>query len=247
VSGVVFGGTLERMLMKLSLIQAPPLTTQQRQLPIARNVAMAGAVVGVIIGCALGATTLLLVDLEARDRIQRAVQLREIVNDMIADAAASGSNGNTKSDGNTTAAAATAGGGFQSCTSCTVYIEDDSHDITLTDLSSSSSSSSSSTSDDNTKNKNSNNNESLTTLKLMKQADTEIVRQCAENRRVDLSSDRHLLFAPVMKRKAGNAVTDGEVMAVVAASSSGEFNEQDLVTAQVMARHIAIFLDRLAD
>jgi hypothetical protein len=85
VSGVVFGGTLERFLTRMRLIQAPELTTAQRQLPLCRNVAMLGAVLGVITGCALGATTLLLVDLEARERIHRATQLRDIVADMMED------------------------------------------------------------------------------------------------------------------------------------------------------------------
>jgi hypothetical protein len=85
VSGVVFGGTLERVLSRMGLIPAPTLTNAQRQLSICKNVSMAGAVVGVIIGCALGACTLLLVDLDARHRIERAQQLREIVTDMISD------------------------------------------------------------------------------------------------------------------------------------------------------------------
>lgn len=82
VSGVVFGGSLERLLTRLSLIQPPALTTAQRQLPLCRNVSMAGAVVGVIVGCALGALTLLLVDLEVRERQERTQKLRDIVTDM---------------------------------------------------------------------------------------------------------------------------------------------------------------------
>lgn len=83
VSGVVFGGSLERLLIRLNFIQTPALSQQQRQLPICRNIAMLGAVLGVICGCALGATTLMFVDLEARDRIRHAHQLREIVSDMV--------------------------------------------------------------------------------------------------------------------------------------------------------------------
>lgn len=82
VCGVVFGGSLERFLTRMNLIANPGLTTAQRQLPICRNVSMAGAVLGVICGCLMGATTLLLVDLDARDRIDRATKLREIVTDM---------------------------------------------------------------------------------------------------------------------------------------------------------------------
>jgi hypothetical protein len=83
VSGVVFGGSLERFLTKARWITPPQLTPAQRQLPICRNVIMLGAVVGVIFGCALGATTLLLVDLDARDRVERAKQLKNIVEDMM--------------------------------------------------------------------------------------------------------------------------------------------------------------------
>jgi len=91
VSGVVFGGALERVLHKARFIENPPLTTAQRQLAISRNVSMFGAVVGVVIGCALGATSLLFVDLTVRERIQHAIMLREVVNDMITAAAANGS------------------------------------------------------------------------------------------------------------------------------------------------------------
>ena len=220
---MVFGGALERLMTRMKLIRTPPLSTQQRQLPIARNVAMVGAVIGVIIGCALGATTLLFVDLEARDRIQRAVHLRDVVNDMIADAIRTGgSNGGAHT------------GGFRAsnaCKSCTVYIADASHDITLTELSSSPH----------------DNKDSIAQLKLMKDAETDVVRQCAENRRPTLSADRRVLYAPVVKRTTDKGA--GEVMAVVEfqSSLSEGFCDEDIVTAQVMARHLAIFMDRLAD
>jgi hypothetical protein len=84
-TGVIFGGTLERFLTRMSFIKQPNLSSAQRQLGVCRNVSMAGAVVGVIVGCTLGAMTLLLVDLEARHRIERANKLREIVTDMISD------------------------------------------------------------------------------------------------------------------------------------------------------------------
>lgn len=83
VSGVVFGGSLERWMTQARWITPPQLTLLQRQLPICRNVSLLGAVVGVICGCALGATTLLWVDLEARDRVKRAQQLKNIVQDMM--------------------------------------------------------------------------------------------------------------------------------------------------------------------
>ena len=237
VSGVIFGGTLERMLTKLSLIQTPPLTTQQRQLPVSRNVAMAGAVVGVIIGCALGATTLLFVDLEARDRIQRAGQLRDIVNDMIAlqpQPKYNNNNNNNSDDEYVTSA----GGGFRtSCSRCTVYIADDSNDITLTN-------------NNNNNNNSSNSTTTTTRLKLMKEADSPSVRQSAESARFILSSDRNVLYVPVMSSKQTTAsVGNKEVLAVVAlyAANQAGFVEEDVVAAQIMARHIAIFMNRLSD
>jgi hypothetical protein len=104
VSGVVFGGTLERFLHRTKLIENPLLTTAQRQLAICRNVSMFGAIVGVTIGCALGALSLLFVDLDKRERIQHAVMLREIVDDMIAE-----------QEGN-----------HFECQSCVIYVEHES-------------------------------------------------------------------------------------------------------------------------
>jgi len=243
------------------------MTPQQRQLPVARNVAMLGAVVGVVIGCALGATTLLLVDLEARDRIQRATQLRDIVNDMIATTSTA-----TTATSTATTSASTASdgvdGGFQTpCTSCTVYIADDSNDITLTD--DSNANSKKKTNDYNNKES----SHSLTTLKLMKEASSaderSRVRHCADTGRTIVGTDRRVLYVPVIKREAGSA---GETVAVVAfqaggggggaaaaaaagssssssssASNSEGFTDEDVVAAKVMARHIAIFMDRFTD
>jgi len=83
VSGVVFGGSLERLFTRLNLIKDPALSAAQRQLPLCRNIAMLGAVLGVMCGCGLGACTLLFMDLDSRERIQRAAQLQEILDDMI--------------------------------------------------------------------------------------------------------------------------------------------------------------------
>lgn len=60
VSGVLFGGVLERILSKLKYASPPPLTTSQRALPISRCVKTAGAAIGVFAGCLLGASTLFL-------------------------------------------------------------------------------------------------------------------------------------------------------------------------------------------
>ena len=63
----MFGGALEGFLTRVGLAPQSNLTTAQRQLTICRRVGMSGAVLGVIFGCALGATSLLLLDLERHD------------------------------------------------------------------------------------------------------------------------------------------------------------------------------------
>lgn len=86
VSGVIFGGSLERFLHRYKLIQASSLTTAQRALPLCRNVALLGAVCGVALGCGLGASCLLFMDLEARQRAEQAIQLQAVLNDMMMEA-----------------------------------------------------------------------------------------------------------------------------------------------------------------
>lgn len=86
VSGVIFGGSLERFLHRYKLIQASSLTTAQRALPLCRNVALFGAVCGVALGCGLGASCLLFMDLEARQRAEQAIQLQAVLNDMMMEA-----------------------------------------------------------------------------------------------------------------------------------------------------------------
>jgi hypothetical protein len=83
VSGVLFGGTLETFLNRwMPNPVATRLSMAQRQLPASRYASLAGAVLGVTVGCILGATTLFFVDLDARDRIQRAQQFKQVLADM---------------------------------------------------------------------------------------------------------------------------------------------------------------------
>ena len=84
VSGVLFGGTVERICEQLRIVKPSQLTQAQRALPLCRNVAMAGSVLGIIVGCMLGASSLLFVDLEAHDRQRRALELKDIVGSMVA-------------------------------------------------------------------------------------------------------------------------------------------------------------------
>ena len=83
VSGVLFGGTLETFINRwMPNPVAASLSVAQRQSMWGRYASLAGAVIGVTIGCALGATTLFFVDLDARDRIQRAGQFKQVLTDM---------------------------------------------------------------------------------------------------------------------------------------------------------------------
>lgn len=265
VSGVLFGGALERLLCRLSLIRAPCLTTAQRQLAVCRNVSMLGAVVGVIVGCALGATTLLAVDLEARNRIERAVRLREIVNDMISVNHHCATPFDSSSSTAAASASANAPSSFQ-CDSCTVYVVS-TKDLTLPVVVTAND-------DENSKKTE---KQWKTVLKAISDAgdDDDVrmaaVRQCADSRAIVVTDERRSLYAPLVKRNAES--NEDEVMAVVAfchgtatssssssSSSSngttnnsnssggdGGFSDEDVLTARVMARHIAIFMDRLAN
>jgi Transmembrane protein 65 len=217
VSGVVFGGALERFLTtRTSWLPAPNLTAVQRQLPLCRNVAMAGAVCGVILGCALGATTLLAVDLEARHRIERAQRLRDIVQDMI---------------GSSSAGSVGVEVDRPFCDACTVHIVS-TKDLTLPDQAESSQSSRTVT---------------LQDLTVGTPDERAAVQRCIQSRTIAVHDG--VLYAPVLRGDT--------VMAVVAFSNLHDRNEADeerffpqeadVVTARVMARHIAIFMDRLAE
>mmetsp|Transcript_17140 Transcript_17140/g.26535 ORF Transcript_17140/g.26535 Transcript_17140/m.26535 type:complete len:430 (+) Transcript_17140:173-1462(+) len=85
VSGVIFGGTLERFLTNMNLLKASNLTLAQRQLPICKNVAMSGAVLGVMLGCCLGASSLMFIDTEIHERQKRAIELKSMLDTMLSD------------------------------------------------------------------------------------------------------------------------------------------------------------------
>ena len=258
VSGVVFGGALERFLTSnTSWLRTPNITQLQRQLPICRNVAMLGAIVGVIIGCAIGATSLLFVDLEARNRMERAQRLREIVHDMISiaspDATTSGMTSQEESPSDQ----------VFSCDSCTVYVVS-TKDLTLptdhnsnlwkVDLKDISSSVHAAT-----------NNQSNSNNVAVDNNEDEIqsIQRCIASRSIVVSDDRRIMYAPLLKRGSTNhssttPASKDDIMAVVAfrhgivdingsrndSSTSGYYSEEDVITARVMARHIAIFMDR---
>jgi len=75
--GVVFGGTIEALALRLGL-PLPGLTDGQLRLGLVKRVSTCGSALGVIIGCCLGMVNLLMVDLEATERAKKAEELRSI-------------------------------------------------------------------------------------------------------------------------------------------------------------------------
>lgn len=78
VSGVCFGGTMESFALKLGL-ETPLLTSSQRSLTICRMTRNAGAAFGVTIGCLLGMSSLLFMDLEYAERQKKRKSLDSIL------------------------------------------------------------------------------------------------------------------------------------------------------------------------
>jgi hypothetical protein len=80
VSGVLFGGTLDRMMSPW--VKPANLTAAQQRLALVPRLRLAGAVVGVIVGCCLGASSLLFVpgDESQKDQL---LQLQGILHDML--------------------------------------------------------------------------------------------------------------------------------------------------------------------
>ncbi|CAD7959476.1 unnamed protein product [Amoebophrya sp. A25] len=77
VSGVCFGGVVDAFCLKLGL-PVPQLTSAQRTLPLVKRWSTFGAVCGVIVGCTLGMTSLLFMDLEAAERAKKNQELDTI-------------------------------------------------------------------------------------------------------------------------------------------------------------------------
>jgi hypothetical protein len=75
-SGVVFGGMVESA--SRFFIMPPEFSSAQASLRIVQATGTAGAAVGVVIGCLLGMTNLLFMDLEEAERLKRMAELEEI-------------------------------------------------------------------------------------------------------------------------------------------------------------------------
>ena len=84
VSGVTFGNTIEKLTSPY--VKPPLLSEMQRQLPVVSRLRLLGAVSGVMLGCMLGATSLLLLpqDSEKEKSIQQQMeQLGHVVYDLL--------------------------------------------------------------------------------------------------------------------------------------------------------------------
>lgn len=83
-TGVLCGGTIEAMAMKLGL-PLPGLTDGQRALFVVKRVSTLGSVCGVIIGCLIGMCNLFIVDLNATERAKKAEELKSIMKTVMDD------------------------------------------------------------------------------------------------------------------------------------------------------------------
>lgn len=82
--GVTFGGAIEAFCLKLGL-PLPGLTDAQQRLGITKRVSTFGGVCGVIVGCLIGMTNLLVIDLQAAERAKKAKELESIMKTVMED------------------------------------------------------------------------------------------------------------------------------------------------------------------
>lgn len=78
LSGVMFGGTVEAMVAKMGL-KPPAISPAQRLLPAAKLANTGGMAIGVVLGCLIGMTSLLFMDLDKNERLRREEELDTIV------------------------------------------------------------------------------------------------------------------------------------------------------------------------
>lgn len=82
VSGVAFGGVVEDACARAGL-RTPDVTAAQRRLPRVKLLGTVGAIAGVVVGCCLGMTSLLFMDLNAAERQKRNKELDTIFSTVI--------------------------------------------------------------------------------------------------------------------------------------------------------------------
>lgn len=85
VSGICFGGFVEDLCTKCGL-KVPCITNAQRRLRIVKIASTSGAVAGVILGCLLGMSSLLFLDLEGAERRKREKQLDPVFRAIMSEA-----------------------------------------------------------------------------------------------------------------------------------------------------------------
>jgi hypothetical protein len=81
-SGVCFGGGIEALAMRLGLPHSG-LSREQRRLRRVKLFGVAAAAIGVVLGCCLGMTSLLFMDLDKSERSKRQRQLQLIFNGIV--------------------------------------------------------------------------------------------------------------------------------------------------------------------
>mmetsp|Transcript_258 Transcript_258/g.404 ORF Transcript_258/g.404 Transcript_258/m.404 type:complete len:424 (-) Transcript_258:452-1723(-) len=256
VSGVVFGGTLERFLTRMNLMKASNLTVAQRQLPICKNIIMSGAVLGVMLGCCLGATSLLFIDTEIHERQKRAMELKSMLDAMLSEDEE-----------------------MLGCEECTVYLADAEH-IPKEALAEVVTHKTTATTTKNKEHTHSKVHEQhLPQMKLLQDLNQNtMAAKCAlykyaivdnhytpDNKEggssrstihdEDYQTAHSILCAPVISSTTGNVVAVLEFRNKYARHYDNgnshnvkidtSFTKEDEQTAKLFARHIAIFMDRL--
>jgi len=84
MTGVLFGNTMEAMATRLGL-PLPEISLKQRQLPICRYTATAGSVLGVLFGCLMGMSTLLLTNHKETEKKKHFQQLGNVYQMFVAE------------------------------------------------------------------------------------------------------------------------------------------------------------------
>lgn len=80
--GVLFGGTIEAIASRLGL-PASHLTEAQHSTKLVRLVGVGASTFGIILGCLLGMTSMLFMDLDKRERQKRQQQLTDMLNGVL--------------------------------------------------------------------------------------------------------------------------------------------------------------------
>jgi len=235
VSGVVFGSTVEGLLVKYQLMpqSSVPLTTVQRQLPNVRRVAMMGSVAGMVVGCLLGASSLLFVDLKAHERQKRTAELKDVITTMLLQQQQDDGNGNGNGNADADAGSLEEGGSSSNTNNnnnnnnnnntCHVHLTN--NKAFAMDVHATSSS-------------NTNNNAAPVQFSFISHKDDPTVARCARDQVPTLQDDS--FYVPI---RGTGATTWG----VLEFQQDGlSLSQEDQQTAVIVARHVAIFMERLA-